>query len=145
MDGASVLEAGVKLLGQGRSTEERLFIAFNKAVFRNGKSISISAQAYDLSDSILGLKGSRVGDRALKLAASSGLYFISGMASGLQAPIYNESGKIQTPSASDAALNGVSQAASEQAKSYMEDIKNRAPIIEVKSGTVFTITFDGGK
>lgn len=142
--GASLLDAGVLLLGQGRSTEERLFIDFRKAVFRDGKSIAVSAQAYDFSDAILGLKGSRVGDMTLKLAASSGLYFLSGMASGLQTPPYDESGRPRRPSTQDAALNGVSQAAGEQAKAYMEDIKNRPPLIEVKKGTVFIVTFDGG-
>lgn len=144
VDGVSLLDAGVLLLGQGRSTEERLFVDFKKAVFRDGKSISISAQAYDVSDTILGLKGSRVGDATLKLAASSGLYFLSGMASGLQVPAYDQGGKPRRPSTGDAALNGVAQATGEQAKSYMEDIKNRPPIIEVKSGTTFVVTFDGG-
>ena len=144
VDGVSLLDAGVLLLGQGRSTEERLFVAFQKAVFRDGKSIPISAQAYDVSDSILGLKGSRVGDMTLKLAASSGLYFLSGMAAGMQTPSYDDSGRPRRPSIGDAALNGVSQAAGENAKAYMEDIKNRPPIIEVKSGTTFIVTFDGG-
>jgi hypothetical protein len=66
------------------------------------------------------------------------------MASGLQEPAYDEAGKPRRPSTRDAALNGASQAASEQAKSYMEDIKNRPAIIEVKQGTSFIVTFDGG-
>jgi hypothetical protein len=144
VDGVSLLDAGVLLIGQGRSTEERLFVDFKKAVFRDGKSVSISAQAYDISDTILGLKGSRVGDVTLKLAASSGLNFLSGMAAGLETPAYNQYGMPSRPSVGTAALNGVSQASSEQAKSYMEQIKNRPPIIEVPSGTVFTVTFDGG-
>ena len=144
VDGVSLLDAGVLLIGQGRSTEERLFVDFKKAVFKNGKSIAISAQAYDQSDTILGLKGSRVGDATLKLAASSGLFFLSGLSSGFQSSGYDINGRPIRPSMKDAALNGTSQAASEQARSYMEDIKNRAPIIEVKSGTAFVVTFDGG-
>ena len=144
VDGVSLLDAGVLLIGQGRSTEERLYVDFRKAVFRDGKSVSISAQAYDASDTIVGLKGSRVGDATLKLAASSGLNFLSGMAVGLEAPAYNQYGMPVKPSVGSAALNGVSTAASEQAKTYMEQIKNRPPIIEVPAGTVFTVTFDGG-
>ena len=144
VNGMSLLEAGVLILGQGRSTEERLYIDFKKAVFKDGKSISVSAQAFDITDSILGLKGSRINDLTIKLAASSGLSFLSGMASGLQVPSYDGSGRPARPSVNDASLNGVSQASTEQAKSYMQDIKGRAPIIEVKSGTPFTITFDGG-
>jgi hypothetical protein len=144
VDGVSLLDAGTLLIGQGRSTEERLYVDFKKAVYRDGKSVSISAQAYDISDTILGLKGSRVGDVTLKLAASSGLNFLSGMAIGMQTPSYDQFGRPLRPKVGDAALNGVSQAAAEQSKTYMEDIKNRPPIIEVKSGTVFTVTFDGG-
>lgn len=144
VDGVSLLDAGVLLLGQGRSTEERLYVDFKKAVFRDGKSVPVSAQAYDISDSILGLRGSRVGDVTLKLAASSGLYFLSGMATGMQTPSYDELGRPRRPSTGDAALNGVAQAAGEDAKTYMEDIKNRPPLIEVKSGTTFIVTFDGG-
>jgi hypothetical protein len=144
VDGVSLLDAGVLLIGQGRSSQERLYVDFKKAVYRDGKTVAISAQAYDLSDTILGLKGSLVGDMTLKLAASSGLNFLSGMAVGLQAPSYDQTGKPLRPSVGDAALSGVSKAAGDQAQTYMQDIKNRPPIIEVKSGTVFTVTFDGG-
>lgn len=141
VDGVTYLDAGTLLLGQGRSTQERLFIQFNKAVFRNGEYISISGQAYDASDSILGLIGSRVGDIGLKLAASSGLHFLSGFSTGLQTlqdPMHPKK-----PSLQDAAMSGVAEAATEQAKSFMEDVKQQAPIIEVKAGTNFIITFDG--
>ncbi len=143
VDGVSLLDAGVLLIGQGRSTEERLYVDFKKAVYRDGKTVNISAQAYDITDTILGLKGSRVGDVTLKLAASSGLNFLSGMAVGLQEPAYDQTGRPLRPSVGDAALGGVSKAAGDQAKSYMDDIKNHPPIIEVKIGTVFTVTFDG--
>jgi hypothetical protein len=66
------------------------------------------------------------------------------MAVGLQTPAYDQSGRPLKPSVGDAALNGVSKAAGDQAKSYMEEIKNRPPIIEVKIGSIFIVTFDGG-
>ncbi len=144
VDGVTLLDAGVLLMGQGRSTDERLFVDFKKAVFRNGKFVPISAQAYDFSDSILGLKGSRVGDISLKLAASSGLHFLSGLAAGLETPATDNNGKPRRPKLGDAALNGVSTAASEQARGYMEEVKQKPPLIEVKVGTVFLVTFDGG-
>lgn len=144
VDGITLIESGTLLLGEGRSTEERLYVDFKKAVFRDGKSIPISAQAYEQTDSIVGLKGSRVGDASLKLAASSGLYFLSGLAGGLQDQGYDGRGRPRRSSTRDAALNGVSRAAGENAKEYMENLKNRAPVIEVKSGTTFIVTFDGG-
>lgn len=144
VDGISFLDAGTLLIGEGQSSEERLFISFKKAVFKNGKFISVLAQGYDKSDKILGLKGSRVGDHSIKLAASAGLNFIAGMAQGLQPTSVLMPGQTRRPSASGAALNGLSNAATEQGKQYLEDIKQRAPIIEVPLGTEFIVTFDGG-
>ncbi len=142
VDGVPYLDAGTLLLGYGRSTEERLFVQFNKAVFRDGNFIPISAQAYDASDSILGLIGSRVGDMGIKLAASAGLHFISGLSSGMQTP--QDPMHPRKPSLEEATMNGIGTAATEQAKAFMEDIKQKTPIIEVKAGTKFIITFDGG-
>ena len=145
VDGISLLDTGTLLIGEGQSSDERLFIRFNKAVFKNGKFIRVSAQGYDLSDSILGLKGSRVGDYTMKLAASSGLYFLSGLASGMKTEELQLPGQVRRPQVSDAALQGVSMAASEQAKQYLEQMKNKAPLIEVKSGTSFIVTFEGSE
>ncbi len=145
VDGVSLLDAGTLLIGEGQSSDERLFIRFNKAVFKNGKFIRVSAQGYDISDKILGLKGSRVGDYTMKLAASSGLYFLSGLASGMKTEEIALPGQARRPQIGDAALQGVSTAASEQAKQYLEQMKNKAPLIEVKSGSVFIVTFDGSE
>ena len=145
VDGVSLLDAGTLLIGEGQSSDERLFVRFNKAVFKNGKFIRVSAQGYDISDKILGLKGSRVGDYTMKLAASSGLYFLSGLASGMKTDEVALPGQSRRPQIGDAALQGVSTAAGEQAKQYLEQMKNKAPLIEVKSGSVFIVTFDGSE
>jgi hypothetical protein len=145
VDGVSLLDAGTLLIGEGQSSDERLFVRFNKAVFKNGKFIRVSAQGYDISDKILGLKGSRVGDYTMKLAASSGLYFLSGLASGMKTEEIVLPGQGRKPQIGDAALQGVSTAAGEQAKQYLEQMKNKAPLIEVKSGSVFIVTFDGSE
>ena len=145
VDGVSLLDAGTLLIGEGQSSDERLFVRFNKAVFKNGKFIRVSAQGYDISDKILGLKGSRVGDYTMKLAASSGLYFLSGLASGMKTEEIALPGQARRPQIGDAALQGVSTAAGEQAKQYLEQMKNKAPLIEVKSGSVFIVTFDGSE
>ena len=111
VDGVSLLDAGTLLIGEGQSSDDRLFVRFNKAVFKNGKFIRVSAQGYDISDKILGLKGSRVGDYTMKLAASSGLYFLSGLASGMKTDELPFPGQAIRPKISDAALQGVSTAA----------------------------------
>lgn len=145
VDGVSILDSGTLLIGEGQSSDERLFIRFNKAVFKNGKFIRVSALGYDLTDKILGLKGSRVGDYTMKLAASSGLYFLSGLASGMKTEDYAMAGQARRPQVSDAALQGLSTAASEQAKQYLDQMKNKGPVLEVKSGTIFIVTFEGSE
>lgn len=145
VDGVSLLESGILLIGEGQSSDERLFVRFSKAVFKNGKFVRVSAQGYDVSDKILGLKGSRVGDYTMKLAASSGLYFLSGLASGMKSEEVLLPGQAHKPTLNDAALSGVSTAASEQAKQYLEQMKNKGPVIEVPAGTVFTVTFEGSE
>mgnify|MGYP001240544110 CR=1 FL=1 len=145
VDGVSVLDSGTLLIGEGQSSDERLFVRFNKAVFKNGKFVRVSALGYDLTDKILGLKGSRVGDYTMKLAASSGLYFLSGLASGMKTEDYAVPGQARRPQVSDAALQGLSTAASEQAKQYLDQMKNKGPVLEVKSGTIFIVTFEGSE
>ncbi len=144
VDGSTVLDSGVVLLGRGQSSSDRLDIEFNRAVFQNGKFILVSGEAYDKSDSTLGIKGERAGSVALKIAAGSGLYFLSGMAAGLESSSYSQYGEMTMPSARNALLNGVAQSASENAQNYLQKIKNRHPKIVVKKGTEFIVEFGGG-
>ena len=64
---------GTVLIGKGSSSDDRLYIAFRKAIKPDGQESKIKAQAYDEKDRIVGLKGKKISDYAFRLAASAGL------------------------------------------------------------------------
>jgi hypothetical protein len=143
VDGEPALPEGTIVFGHGKSTEERLFIEFTKAILPSGESFSIIAQAFDGSDKILGLKGEMVGSKTKKLAMGMALGFMGGMADGLQ----NTSGTSifsvqQTPSIRNAALAGSAKATLDQSNLYLDQVKNSPDIIEVKQGTEFFVIVD---
>lgn len=144
--GEILLEAGSVLLGTGQSSEERLFIRFDKALFADGALEKIQAEAADLSDKIPGLKGSRVGHRTARLAGSVGLNFVSGLTDGLQEKKVSGGTVINEASVKNALLNGSSRAALDQSRDMMASLKNDPVVIEVPEGTSFFVLFgkEGG-
>jgi hypothetical protein len=144
VDGEQVLPEKAVLFGKGRSGEERLFIEFSKVILPNAESYPIRAQAFDVSDKILGLKGALVGTRTKKMAGAIGFGFMGGMADGLQ----DTSGSIfygKKPTARDAALAGASKAALDQSQVYIDEMKKSPNIIEVKAGTQIVVITDEPK
>lgn len=129
------------LIGKGTSSDQRLFVKFSRLVSPEGKSKKISAQAYDFTDRIRGLIGKKVSDRMFKIAASSALIFLGGMADSMQTSEPNMLGSAPKKSMRDAALGGVAQATTEHGRRYLEEIDqdNR---IEVKSETQFVVIFE---
>lgn len=140
-DGETLAEKGSVLLGQGSSTDERLYIKFYKLVRPGIVDLKVSAQAFDDKDRILGLKGSKVGDTVFKIAASSGLFFLSGMAEGMQNQ--NDSFMPYKKSTKDAALQGVAQATVEHGREIVSSMNNKS-IIEVKHSTPIIVIFENG-
>ena len=131
------------LIGTGSSTEQRLFIKFSRIVSPEGKSKKVSAQAYDFGDHIRGLVGKKVSDRMFKIAASSALIFLGGVADSLQD---NDQGIFGAPKKSlrDAALGGVAQATTEHGKRYLDEL-DKDNQIEVKRETQFVVIFEDGE
>ncbi len=84
LNGETVVSKGAVLVGRGTSTEERLHIKFEKIVYKDGTAEKINATACDIGDKIVGVKGSKISKRALKMGASIGLGFIGGLSDGLQ-------------------------------------------------------------
>lgn len=143
VDGENVLPEGTTIFGKGRSTDERLLIEFRKAIFPNGESFPILAQAFDVSDKILGLKGSFVGTRTKKMGIAIGFGVLGGMAEGLQDTSGSSIwGGGQKKSARDAALSGASRAALDQSQVYIDEMKSAPVVIEVKKGTEFYMIVD---
>lgn len=144
INGATVIESGAVLVGQGNSTEERLIVTFNQVVFRDGTFGSINAQACDASDKIAGLKGSKIGNKALNIAGSVGLGFVAGMSEGLQETRGEGGAVVKKPTVKNALLNATSTTALEQSRNLMSELKDRKPIIEVPDGTPICVIFAGG-
>ncbi len=141
VDGETIADKGSVLYGRGNSSDERLYISFSKLIKKDKTEMKIKAQAFDSKDRILGLKGSKVGDYAFKIAASSGLFFLSGVAEGLQDP-----GNLMMPqrkSMRDSALQGVAQATVEQGREIVSNMNNKT-VIEVKHSTPIIVIFDDG-
>ena len=143
VDGEPVLPEQTVVFGKGKSSEERLFVQFNKAILPTGESYPIRAQAFDFSDRILGLKGAIVGAKTKKMMMAMGFGFLGGMANGLQ---QDTSGSLfyqpRKPSVSDAALAGASKAALDQSQAYIDEMKQSPNIIQVKVRTQFILIFD---
>lgn len=132
---------GSILIGVGSSGEERLSVQFSKLVYKNGEVKSIQAQACDISDQSVGLKGEKVSRYASLLATSAALNFVGGMAEGLRESKDGEAGK--KSDLRNAALNGVSKAAVEQSQNVLNDIKNKKSVIQIQSGQEFYVLFEG--
>lgn len=141
LNGETLIESGATLVGDGASSEDRLFVHFSQVVFRDGTFGKIDAQACDASDKIVGLKGSKLGNKALNIAGSIGLGFVGGFTEAFQDSHGEQGAAIHTPSLKNALLNGTATTALEQSQNLMSDLKNRTPVIEVASGVLLCVIF----
>ena len=141
VNGETLIEAGSTILGRGSSAEDRLFISFTKVLHKDGDISQVTAEAADSSDKTVGLKGSKVASRAIKIAANVGLKFIAGATQALQDTEGQFGATIRKPTLQNALLNGTAQAALEESNQIASDYKNSAPVIEVKAGTEFFLFF----
>lgn len=141
VNGETLIEAGSTILGRGASTEDRLFVSFTKVLHKEGDISQVTAEAADIADKTMGLKGSRVASRAIKLAANVGLKFIAGATSALQETEGQSGVAVKKPTMKNAFLNGAAESALEQSNQIASEYKNSAPVIEVKAGTEFFLFF----
>lgn len=139
--GEEFVPSGSILLGQGRSAEHRLYIQFGQLVFPDGGYITIQAQAADKSDKIVGLRGSKVGAYASRLAGAVALNFASGYSEGLKQKEVQQGVVVDKASSKNALLNGASAAALELSQQEFQKLKNQPPLIEVEEGMEFYVIF----
>ncbi len=144
VNGDILIPEGAYLVGSGSSTEDRLFVRFTQVVFKDGEFGSINAEACDKTDKIVGLKGSKVGNKALQLTGSLGLGFLGGFSTALQDADGQNGAVVTRPSIKNALLNGTATTALEESRNMMSDLKSRIPIIEVPQGTTICIIASGG-
>jgi hypothetical protein len=143
-NGETLLEEGTILVGQGTSNEDRLMVGFSQAVLRDGTVASVQAQACDRSDKIVGLKGSKLGNKAVNIIGSIGLGFVGGFSEGLQDTQGQQGVAVRSPSIRNALLNATGATALEQSKNLMSDLKEQRPVIEVPAGEPIYVIFGGG-
>ncbi len=144
VNGETKLSEGTLFLGTGSSMEDRLKIQFRQMVFQDGTFETISAEAFDESDQMVGLHGSHLGNEALKLGASIGLNFVGGLSEGLQENDIQGGVEFKKSNLKNAMLNGAATAALDQSREMMADMKNRHPAISVPANTKIIITFAEG-
>lgn len=143
--GETLVEAGTVAVGSGSSSDSRLYIKFDKLVFRDGTVDSVQAEGADNSDKTVGLKGSKVGYQALRLAAGIGLNVAGGAAAVLQETEGQQGAVITKPTMKNAMLGGAGKASIDQSKEMMQALKNEAPVIEIPEGQDFYILFSGSE
>lgn len=143
VNGEDIAPEGTTLVGSGSSGEDRLSVQFTKLVFKDGKSQGIQAQACDLSDQIVGVKGKKLSKYAVLLATGAGLNFLGGVAEGLQENQIQNGVATKKSDLKNAALNGASKAALDQSAEVLSDLKNKKSVIQVDSGKEFYVLFEG--
>ena len=138
------LFSGLKVLGQAKqsSTEGRLYIDFERLVFRSGKVQPIKGAALDESGGY-GLKAQVLSSKALMVAGSIAGSFISGYAASQQTTSQNAFGFMQTqPGTRNGVLQGVAQTAADQSKRLIEDATKEKPILVVEPETKVSLYLD---
>lgn len=140
-EGDTVLPKGTLLYGKGTSSEDRLYISFSTAVLPDKKKQKITASAFDQNDRMEGLKGKKISDYVFKLATSSGLFFLGGLADGMRDDNYSTPFTQRRTTVKDAALNGVSTAAVETGRDMLQKMNEEKARIEVKATTKIVVIF----
>jgi hypothetical protein len=143
INGEEIAPEGTTLVGTGSSGEDRLTVQFTKLVFRDGKSQVVQAQACDLADQTVGVKGKKLSKYAVLLATGAGLNFLGGVAQGLQENEVQNGVVTKKTDLKNAALNGASKAALDQSQDILTDMKNKKSVIQVDSGKEFYVLFEG--
>lgn len=143
VNGERLIQSDWTLVGEGHSTEDRLFINFSQMVTKDSEVVSVSAQAIDGSDQTVGLKGSKVSHYATRFATGAGLMFLAGMAQGLQDQSVQMGVAVNKPSVKNALLQGTQNAAVQESQFHLERLKNEAPRIEVPVSTEISVMFLG--
>lgn len=141
VNGEILIEAGSTILGRGASTEDRLFVSFTKVIHKDSDISQIEAEAADVSDKTLGLKGSKLASRSIKIAANVGLKFLAGASEALQETEGQQGATVRKPTMKNAMLNGTAQAALEESNEIASEYKNAQPVIQVSAGSEIYILF----
>jgi hypothetical protein len=139
--GENYLAAGTMLIGQGSSTDDRLFVHFTKAVTSDATVSGIEAEIADGVDKTMGLKGSFWSTHGGRIAAGAGLNFIAGATEAMQDTHGEQGAVVAKPTVRNAVLNGTARAALEESNDIASKYKNAPPAVEIRAGTEVAIIF----
>lgn len=142
VQGENYLKAGETVVGQGQSTEDRLFVRFTQVVHKDGSVEAVQGQAVDAEDKTAGLPGSKFKRYAMRYGTAVGLYFVGGMTEGMQERTIVGQQVVTNPDAKNALLNGASWAAVEMANDQMSNMRNQPPPISIPAGQEILIVFE---
>ncbi len=145
VQGEHYLKAGETVIGQGQSTEERLYVNFTQVVHKDGSLDSVRGQAVNIEDKTAGLTGSKFKQYAMKYGTSAGLYFVAGMTEGLQERTIVGQQVVTNSDVKNALLNGASRAAVEMANDKMSNMRNQSPPISIPAGEEILILFEAAQ
>ena len=140
-----LIPEGTKAIGQASldDTTRRLKMRFNTLVFPEGDQHSISGLGV-LQDGSSGLEGDYHSGDFSKQAGRFIGDFVGGLADGMKD--VTTQGQVGIPfqpgGIKNGLLNGISNASSDQAKTYGDQMKNVRPYLEVPAGVFFYLFLD---
>lgn len=143
--GSFSIPTGTKILGNAQSDpgSDRVQVSFHTMVFENGMEQPFSAVAV-MPDGSSGIVGEYHSQMLKKEGGRFLSNFVSGFAEGLKE---REKGGVlpfEPGNLKNAALGGIAESASEQAKAYGEEMKNVNPFVTVEPGTSFMVFLERG-
>lgn len=138
----TLIPKGTTLIGTAASGDDRLKIMFSKAVLANGKVQEIAAEAVDLSDNLVGLRGSQFWKYGAMVVASASSSFIGGLADGLQETESNGLTVTRKTNVRNATLKGAGRAAIDTSNEFMSGWKNKKSMIQIETGLRFSLLFE---
>lgn len=139
------LAVGTKVLGnaQGEPGSERVQVNFHTLVFENGGEQAFNGVA-TMPDGSSGITGEYHSQMLKKEGGRFISKFIGGFADGFKDREKGTLRPFEPGNLKNAALSGISESASEQAKTHETDMKNVNPYVSVEPGTSFMIFLEKG-
>jgi type IV secretory pathway VirB10-like protein len=139
------LVIGTKVLGsaQAEPGSDRVQVNFHTLVFENGAEQAFNAIA-TMPDGSSGIAGNYHSQIVKKEGGRFLSRFIGGFADGFKDREKGNIGSFEPGNLKNAALNGVSESASEHAKTYETEMKNINPYVSVEPGTPFMLFLEKG-
>ena len=144
-DGGIDVPVGTKVIGiaEASSGSERVRITFHTMVFKDGREVSINAVAI-MTDGSNGVAGEFHSQMLKKEGGRFLSHFAAGFANSYKDREAGGVFPLEPGNLKNAALGGISESASEQAKAYGDQLRNVRPFVSIEPGTKFLILFVKG-